>query len=70
VTSVAISPNGSTLISGSCDKTIKLWHLESGQLIDTLIGHSEAIHCVTISPDAKTIASSSDDGAIKIWQFN
>lgn len=67
VTSVAISPDGQTLVSGSDDKTIKIWHLVTGELLRTLTGHSYPVHSVAISPDGKTIVSGSDDATIKIW---
>src|SRR5712692_1077634 len=38
--SIAISPDGQTLVSGSDDTTIKLWNLQSGELLCTLEGHS------------------------------
>lgn len=61
VTSVAISPDGRTLVSGSGD--IKIWNLASGQLIRTL-GHSGSI---AISPDGRILASGRGD--IKIWNL-
>jgi len=41
VNSVAFSPDGQTLASGSYDTTIKLWHLASGQEVRTLTGHTD-----------------------------
>ncbi|MFM7407175.1 MAG: trypsin-like peptidase domain-containing protein, partial [Cuspidothrix sp.] len=69
VTSVAISADGQTLVSGSGDNTIKIWNLGTGQLIRTLSGHSERVRSVAISPDGKTLASGSDDDTIKIWNL-
>jgi WD40 repeat protein len=69
VDSVAISPDGQTLASGSFDKTIKIWDLRSGELRRTLQGHSESVDSVAISPDGQTLASGSLDKTIKIWDL-
>ncbi|BAY43370.1 WD-40 repeat-containing serine/threonine protein kinase [Scytonema sp. HK-05] len=69
VNSVAISPDGQTLVSGSGDKTIKLWDLHIGKLINTLTDHSESVNSVAISPNGQILASGSTDTTIKIWHF-
>ena len=66
--SVHFSPQGSTLITGSSDKTIKLWHVATGKLLGTLSGHLGAVNAVAISSDGKTIVSGSWDKTIKIWK--
>ncbi len=67
--SIAISPNGQTLASGSFDKTIKLWELSTGSLLHTLSKHSKGVCCVAISPDGQTLASGSWDETIKLWRL-
>lgn len=69
VIGVAISPDGRTLASCSYDKTIKLWHLSSGNLLGTLVAHSGWVTCVAISPDGKTLASGSLDNTVKLWDI-
>ncbi|MCA2689583.1 MULTISPECIES: WD40 repeat domain-containing protein, partial [unclassified Microcystis] len=66
VTSVNFSPDGKTLVSGSGDKTIKLWNVETGQEIRTLKGHDSVVSSVNFSPDGKTLVSSGDN-TIKLW---
>ncbi|MDJ0539738.1 MAG: WD40 repeat domain-containing protein, partial [Microcystis sp. M53603_WE2] len=67
VTSVNFSPDGKTLVSGSDDKTIKLWNVETGQKLHTLKGHDGTVYSVNFSPDGKTLVSGSDDGTIILW---
>lgn len=69
VWSVAISPNGEILASGSNDKTIKLWELKTGQEIQTLTDHSGSVRAVAISLNGETLVSGSADSTIKIWNL-
>jgi WD40 repeat protein len=67
ILSVTFSPDGKYLASGSRDKTIKLWSLESQQEITTLQGHNGSIYSVAFSPDGKYLASGSGDKTVKLW---
>ena len=49
VTSVALSPDGSKLLSGSSDHTAKLWNVTTGQEIRTFSGHTDTITSVAFS---------------------
>ncbi len=69
VESVAISPDGQTLASGSKDKTIKLWNLQTGKPKNTISKLSGKVNSLTFSPDGKFLVSGgSEDGAIEIWR--
>ncbi|WP_293334042.1 protein kinase [Microcoleus sp. CAWBG58] len=70
VTSVAFSPDGGTLASGSEDKTIEMWKLETGKRWYTLTGHSDWVTSVAFSPDGATLASGGRDKTIQIWDLN
>lgn len=70
VSSLAISPDGKILASGSFDKTIKLWDLSTTQLIHTLSKHTKGVVCIAISPDGKTLASGGWDKTIKLWNLS
>lgn len=67
VDSVAISPDGQTLVSGGRDDTIKIWHLSTGKVVNTLICNSTWINSVSFSPEGYTLASGHYDKTIKIW---
>ena len=69
VNSVAISPDGKILASGSDDKTIRLWNIDTEQAISTLTGHSRAVQSVAFSPDGTILASGSDDQTVKLWNL-
>jgi len=66
VNAVAFSPDGKTVASGSCDRTIKLWNVQTDELRKTLEGHVNYVDFLIFSPDGQTIASGSQN-EIKLW---
>ena len=67
VNSVAFSPDGTRIVSGSKDHSIKLWDAQSGKLLQTLTGHTSAVSSVAFSPDGTRIVSGSMDNSIRLW---
>ena len=55
VNSVSFSPDGKTIVSGSEDNTIRLWHANTGAHLRTLSGHTGSVNSASFSPDGKTI---------------
>lgn len=69
VNSVAITSDNK-IVSGSHDKTIKVWDLKTGKLLNTLKGHSKLVKSVAITSDNSKIVSGSFDNTIKVWELN
>ena len=67
VISVAFSPDGKRLVSGSLDKTVKVWDAQTGQETLTLKGHTGGVLSVAFSPDGKRLVSGSEDKTVKVW---
>ncbi|HKM90593.1 MAG TPA: protein kinase, partial [Candidatus Acidoferrales bacterium] len=67
VLSVAFSPNGRLLASGSSDNTINLWDVSSGRSVRQLIGHKGQVFGVAFSPNGAMLASASADHTVKLW---
>jgi WD40 repeat protein len=65
--SIAFSPDGTTIASGSVDRTVKLWSSTNGALLNTFRGHSRRVIFVAFTPDGSLIASASLDGTIRFW---
>ena len=68
INSVAFSPDGATLASGSDDNTVQLWDVERRQHIETL-EHPSWVRSVVFSPDGNTLATACGDGTVRLWEF-
>jgi WD40 repeat protein len=68
VHSVAFSPDGSILVTGSYDGTVRLWDVATHRQIGApLAGHDGQVYSVAFSRDGKTVASGADNGLVRLW---
>lgn len=69
VMSIAFSPDSTHLVSGSYDKTVKIWNLTTLECVTTLEGHTYLVNTVCFSNDGTRVASGSNDTTCKIWNL-
>jgi WD40 repeat protein/serine/threonine protein kinase len=67
INSVAFSPDGERIVTGSSDWRAKVWDVKAGTELLTLQGHSGEINSVGFSPDALRIVTGSRDGTARLW---
>src|SRR5258706_162515 len=68
VRSMCYSRDGTHVVTGSDDKTIRIWDAESGTAVGhPLEGHTSWVRSIAYSPDGRQIISGSDDHTIRIW---
>lgn len=68
VKSVAFSPDGKLVASGSVDNTMRLWEVSDGELLRTMQGHPFPVLAITFSPNGTTLATGSSDSVVRIWR--
>ena len=64
----AVSPDGKLVASGHVDNGIRIWDVESGRLVRTIVGHRFPVLGVAFSPDGFYLASASMDRTVKVWK--
>jgi WD40 repeat protein len=69
VKTVAVTPDGRFAISGSRDKTLKIWELENKKELIILVGHTLAINSVAVTHDSRSMISGSEDTTLKVWNL-
>ena len=67
VTSVVMSPDRRTIAAGSLDRVVRLWDVETGNLLERFEGHLDSVYSVSFSMDGRTLASGSLDRTLKLW---
>ena len=67
VNCVHASKDGTRLVSGGDDQTVRVWDVKTGKLVSTMSGHDDRVLSVCFSPDGKKIASGARDKTVRIW---
>jgi WD40 repeat protein len=67
VDAVAFSPDGSRIISGSDDWTVRVWDVGGRAQLADFLGHHGPVQSVAYRPDGRCILSGSSDGSVKLW---
>src|SRR5262249_18495367 len=68
INSVAYSPDGTTVLTGSQDNTARLWDVKTGQQLHILQGHTGYITSVAFSHQGAAIITGSNDNSARIWK--
>lgn len=66
----AFSPNGKSILTGSNDKTVRLWDLEKGRCLRELGGHTNEVLSVAFSADQRRALSGSIDNTARLWDLS
>jgi WD40 repeat protein len=67
VYAVGFTPDGARVVTGSFDRTLRLWRVADGVSIAEMKGHGEKIYALAVSPSDGSVASGSFDGEIRLW---
>lgn len=67
VYTVAWSPNGRSIATGSADKTVQVWDAKTGNQVSRYTGHTGSIWTLSWSPDSQHVVSGSNDKTVHIW---
>jgi len=70
VSSIAVSPDSMVIVSGSTDRSVRIWDAQTGAaMLPPLLGHTGGVHSVAISSDGRLIASGSLDNTVRLWDM-
>ena len=67
IETLEVSPDGSRAVTGSMDRTLRLWDLQTWQVLRVLEGHTGAVHAAAFTRDGRRLISASEDRALRLW---
>ncbi|HEX4611855.1 MAG TPA: WD40 repeat domain-containing protein, partial [Urbifossiella sp.] len=70
VTDLAVTADGKTLVTGSRDRTVRVWDAGTGKQLRLFQGHMSGVMAVAVRADGRQAASAGDDGSIRVWDLS
>lgn len=70
VTGLAVTPDGSQLVTGGEDKTVRVWDVKTAKQLRVFQGHATKVTAVAVRRDGRQVASAAEDGAVRVWDLN
>jgi WD40 repeat protein len=69
VNSVAFSSDGRRIVSGSLDRSVRVWDVSMGEELNLLKGHTGLVRSVAFSSNGRRIVSGSDNSSVQVWDM-
>jgi WD40 repeat protein len=69
VNTIAVLPDGRRVLSGSDDKTLRLWDIDRGAELRRFEGHDDRVNAIVVLPDGRRALSGSDDRTLPLWDI-
>ena len=66
---VAVTPDGKQIVSGSRDRTVRVWEFASGKPLNKLTDHTSFVTAVAVTPDNALVVSASWDRSVRVWEL-
>jgi WD40 repeat protein len=70
VTDLALTADGTTLVTGSADRTVRVWEAGTGKQLRLFQGHTAGVTAVAVRADGRQAASAAEDGSIRLWDLS
>ncbi len=70
ITSISISPNNCYVAAGCLDQIVRIWDLDTGNMVAKLRGHQDSVYTTRFMPDGQTLISGSLDYTVKYWDVS